>query len=250
MERKMKIGIISHYYNSTNYGGNLQAYALTKYVNILGYQTEQISYLLWDRHPKLFSASFWHQGMIRKMKDIMWKALVCLQNFRHWCGTPYKVEERKVRKRNHSILTFNQHKIPHSSEIYYRHDYLQMKNHYDVFITGSDQVWNNQWGGFLPALFLDGIEAPKIKLSYAASLGKSKWTDEEIQKFKASLADYTAISVREEEAVQILSDVAPVPVEWVVDPTLLLTRADWDEICAEKMVYHPYLFCYFLVLYY
>lgn len=38
----MKIGIVTLYYNSTNYGGVLQAYALCKALNQLGYQAEQI----------------------------------------------------------------------------------------------------------------------------------------------------------------------------------------------------------------
>lgn len=40
----MKIGIITHYYKSTNYGGNLQAYALCKAINKLGHQAEQINF--------------------------------------------------------------------------------------------------------------------------------------------------------------------------------------------------------------
>ena len=241
----MKIGIISHYYNSTNYGGNLQAYALIKYINERGYQSEQISCSLWWR-PKLFSSSFWRQGMMRKMKDVVRKGLDSLYNFKHWCQTPYKAEERRLARRKAKIATFNQQCIPHSSEVYYRHDYLRMKDHYDVFITGSDQVWNNQWGGFFPAFFLDGIEAPKVKLSYAASMGKREWSQEELQKFKSSLADYLAISVREKEAADILKNVVSNQVEWVVDPTLLLSKEDWNKICTERLVQEPYLFCYFL----
>ena len=39
-----KVGIISLYYNSKNYGGLLQAYALNKYISELGYDSELISY--------------------------------------------------------------------------------------------------------------------------------------------------------------------------------------------------------------
>ena len=39
-----KVGIISLYYNSKNYGGLLQAYALDKYISELGYDSELISY--------------------------------------------------------------------------------------------------------------------------------------------------------------------------------------------------------------
>ncbi len=39
-----KIGIITHYYNSLNYGGNFQAYALVKVLRKNGYDAEQICY--------------------------------------------------------------------------------------------------------------------------------------------------------------------------------------------------------------
>jgi hypothetical protein len=42
--KDLKIGIVTHYYKSTNYGGNLQAFALCKVLNKLGYSAEQIQY--------------------------------------------------------------------------------------------------------------------------------------------------------------------------------------------------------------
>lgn len=241
----MNIGIITHYYKSENYGGNLQAYALARILASMGYATEQVSYAIWER-PRLLSSSFWRLRNIQKMKDSVRKTLNELKKAKHWLITPYKAEERRAARRKEKISNFNLQCIPHSADVYYRHDYLRMKDHYDVFITGSDQVWNNQWGGFSPAFFLDGIKAPKVKLSYAASLGKCEWSQEELQKFEASLTDYLAISVREEDAVGILKNVIPNEVEWVVDPILLLGKEDWDEICTERLVQEPYLFCYFL----
>ena len=38
-----KIGIITHYYKSRNYGGNLQAYALSEFLKRKGWLAEQIS---------------------------------------------------------------------------------------------------------------------------------------------------------------------------------------------------------------
>ena len=41
----MKIGILTHFHKSTNYGGVLQAYALCKFLNNCGYDAEQILYV-------------------------------------------------------------------------------------------------------------------------------------------------------------------------------------------------------------
>lgn len=40
----MKIGILTHYYQSRNYGGLLQAYALCEVIKDMGIDVEQISY--------------------------------------------------------------------------------------------------------------------------------------------------------------------------------------------------------------
>ena len=41
-----KIGIITHYCHSINYGGNLQAYALCKVLNNMGYDAEHYKNIL------------------------------------------------------------------------------------------------------------------------------------------------------------------------------------------------------------
>ena len=238
----MKIGIITMYYNSDNYGGNLQAYALAQYLNQLSYSTEQICYSL--HRPSLLSKTFRNYKLIKQLKGVLWAAIRRVQLIRYVLAGGIICYYR-IKKREKKIYEFGRMKIKHSDDIYYAFNYKNMGKHYDVFITGSDQVWNTSYG-VVPAYFLDGILAPKIKLSYAASLGKSNWTEAELEVHHKYLADFDAISVREEDAVQILSNVVSVPVEWVVDPTLLLARQDWDKLCAPRMVDEPYLFCYFL----
>ena len=66
------------------------------------------------------------------------------------------------------------------------------------------------------------------------------------QLFKESLRSYTAISVREKDAAALLENLSDIPVEWVLDPTLLLTKHEWDEICSPNVINKPYIFCYFL----
>ena len=54
MEKTKRIGIITLYYNNDNYGGIAQAYALNKYIENLGYNSELISYKRTPLHiPKL-----------------------------------------------------------------------------------------------------------------------------------------------------------------------------------------------------
>ena len=48
-----KIGILTHYHDTTNYGGALQAYALCRSIHSLGYQSEQIDITWQNEHQDL-----------------------------------------------------------------------------------------------------------------------------------------------------------------------------------------------------
>lgn len=237
----MKIGIITLYYRSTNYGGNLQAYALEKYLNKSGYNAEQISYRMGSAN--VVSSEFIKSGVVKKAKILRNSYLKLIGCAKYILSNSSIYKE--IQARDKAVLSFNTAKIKHSNfEYSFDNSYL-ISDDYDVFIAGSDQVWNTQWG-INQVYFLGFVKNQKFKMSYAASLGRSEWTAEEMCVFKEYLSDYTAVSVREEDAVNILKEASPAPVEWVVDPTLLLTRKEWDKICAPRIVKDSYVFCYFL----
>ena len=63
---------------------------------------------------------------------------------------------------------------------------------------------------------------------------------------KAVLERTQYISIREKESISALKDLTDKPIEHVLDPTMLLKKEEWDNICEERMVEGDYLFCYFL----
>lgn len=226
----MKIGIITHYYNSQNYGGNLQAYALCKFLNNLGYEAEQISF---DKNSTMSSD---------KMKFILSKCYYLLKVSKEKALHPIISKRLSVRKK--SLLFFNHTFIPHSREVYNDSTLVNAVDVYDAYITGSDQVWHPN--AYCRAYLLDFVPSSKLKISYAASIAKDYLTEEQLAIFRKSLADYNAISVREQNAIDILQPVSPCPIQWTLDPTLLLSREEWDEVSTERIVSAPYLLCYFL----
>ena len=54
------------------------------------------------------------------------------------------------------------------------------------------------------------------------------------------------ISVREKNAVDLLKNMTPQKIEWVLDPTLLLIAEQWNDVAAQRQVQHPYVLTYFL----
>lgn len=106
----------------------------------------------------------------------------------------------------------------------------------DAFMTGSDQVWGPMMNGhYDSAYFLQFVEGNSRKLAYAASFGKTKFTEATIADYKKMLLSYDKIAVRESSAVTLLQ-------EWgmsncigqVLDPTLLLGKDEWKRLLLSE----------------
>ena len=127
---------------------------------------------------------------------------------------------------------------------------------YDAVVVGSDQVWTplSLPNKFYNLLFVtDSVR----KIAYASSFGVS-----DIPKFqKKATGEYLdrfyKIGVREERGKEIVEELSHQTAEVVADPTLLLTREEWEqevgEIISESTLANineaeraPYIFCYFL----
>lgn len=234
----MKIGIITHYFGSKNYGGNLQAYALVEFLSKQGYIAEQISYNRANDNEK------YNKEEIKTWKKLFKKVIKKFQYIARKCFFAFlKNRSHQVQNRNGSIDKFNQ-SIPHSAQIYNLKKINDIKNKYDVFIVGSDQVWHP--AAICSAYLLNFDIGNGYKISYAASLGGAVLTERQKQLFSESLKTYDAISVREESSVGLIQPLTKTKVEWVLDPTLLLSSEDWNRICTPRRVSDKYVFCYFL----
>ena len=243
------VGIITLYYDSINYGGVLQAFALCKAIEkYTRNKAEQICFSMINREQS-FNKNDNKKGLFARIKKYhsILKILLVLKNKLSFKISDIIWGEKqrdviKIKKKN--FTHFVKEIIPHSISIYDSTDIFETLNKYDAFITGSDQVWNFAW--YSSVFFLDFVPSDKIKLSYAASISKDSLTENEKEIFKRSLADFKAVSVRETQAVDLIKDLSPVEPKVVLDPTLLLSREDWDKICASRVVPCEYLFCYFL----
>lgn len=238
----MKIGILTHYYNSVNYGGNLQAYALCKVLETMGHEAQQVQVDHNGRYRDLLNPK--NTQTIKKLKKLAkkpFKAAALL--------LPVYRQKRKARKASAQALqkafsNFNRNLIPHGQGVYDTPTMDQVLPQYQAFITGSDQVWNPMW--YYPPYFLTFAPAGVPKLSYAASISQTTLPEQAKAQFREDLKDFIGVSVREESAVELLRGVAPGEVECVLDPTMLLTAEQWEEVASPRLVEKPYVFCYFL----
>ena len=239
-----RVGVFSLYHNNLNCGGQLQAYALCKKISELGYCAEQV------RHNFVHLKS--NENKFEKIHRIF------CNNF----GIK-KIQNRFKAKKEHEVIVSNDQrfvpnllneredsykgfvdKVPHSDIIYNVDTINDCCNEYDVFIVGSDQVWNPPQKNSV--YLLDFLPSGVKKFSYAASISKTKLNAYEKASIATCLRSFSSISVREKEAVKQLSPLCSKKVECVLDPTLLLTAEQWDEVCLDRIVQEDYVFCYFL----
>lgn len=221
-----KIGIISLYYKNRNYGGLLQAYAMVKAINKMGYNAEQICL----ERNKTYNKD------IRKVFNLMSFVKGSIKNVINCFIDPL------IELRNRRFKEFEEI-IPHS-KVYDKDTVIESTREYEIFLAGSDQIWNKWW--YRPEYFLEFVPSDLYKFSYSASMPDINLSEKQKNLIKKHLSDFKSISVRECKTAEFLSELIGTEVECVVDPTLLLDKDDWNEICTEKIIDKEYIFCYFL----
>ncbi len=220
----MKIGIITKI--GKNYGAVLQAYALKKACEKMGNESHIIKYVP-DKSRKTYHVCQYPWGPRGSIANI--KALTYFSK--------YKSSSEK-------FLEFREKNFDFIGD-YYSYDMLCLQPpECDIYISGSDQVWNPEIS-FDKAFYFSFIENENKKLtSYAASIGLKKIPDSIEEEFKSRLEKFDYISVRERQAKTILSNMG---IESVVtpDPTLLFSRDEWNKM-AKCTIKGPYILCYFV----
>ena len=240
----LRVGIITHYHGSTNYGGTLQAYALCAALEKKGCCPSQIK--LSCELTITAKARF-----LKILKESPKKAILAVLKscFRKMFIIPFSKKRHNqfveiLKTRKEIFERFRNDNVSQSDFVYNLDNIQQTLGIYDAFITGSDQVWHPL--ACNSAYLLDFVPEGKPKFSYAASLSTNHLNQTVQTKIQESLMNYTGISVREAEAIELLKPISPMPPVCSLDPTLLLSQSDWDSIASNRIVNEPYVFCFFL----
>ena len=234
-----KIGIIT-ILKVNNYGAELQAYATQKVLQLMGYDAEIIDYLFYKnpRHKRTRMSRPTARMSLKKHLEEKLFPIVA-----QWKARNYRDLQRV---RNAKFERFHDENTK-QSECYDMIDKLKSaKLDYDVLMTGSDQVWNSGiYSSLDPYLLKFGDENIK-RLSYAASFGVSQVPDDVRNYYKEALKRYSAIGVREDNAVNLVKSLSGKDATLVLDPTLLLNKEQWMKVAkpVEGLPDKPYVLIY------
>lgn len=105
-----------------------------------------------------------------------------------------------------------------------------------AMIVGSDQVWRPKYNSHLYSAYLDFVKDKSVKrIAYAASFGVGEWeyTKEQETICNELIRHFDAVSVREQSGVELCEEHLGVSAQCVLDPTLLLDREVYEDLCAS-----------------
>jgi|SRR5690625_67380 len=218
---KKKIAILTQTPRN-NYGGIIQNYALQKVLKDMGHQPETINRV----KRKRLTTSNRIIGYIRNTisKHILNRNIIAIS------------DERKIVDNN---IKFIEENIEISSSI---HNTSEISNYFskhpfDAVIVGSDQTWRPKYSPDIYNFYLDFLEDNQNirKLAYASSFGTSDWeyTEEQTQRVSELAKQFDAISVREASGVDLCREKLGVEAVHLLDPTLLLTAEDYNELINQ-----------------
>lgn len=226
----MKVGIITRH-AVANYGSILQAYATQRAIEKIGHQSEIINYIRKDEHGFRISSTMlkrnktWNSNMVKRIIYLVLQTPIYASTF-------------------YAFRRFARSFVKESAKEYSTSEDLAANVDMDVYCTGSDQVWgmigNDEYD---ENYFLSFVPEQKKCIAYAASFGKETLSDELMTNLPRLIGKYTHIGVRENSAKEIIEHIGFESTQ-VLDPTLLLTKEDWESVIKGKVNSEGYVLTY------
>lgn len=237
-----KIGIVT-IHNSPNYGACLQSYALYRYIKDCGDDVEII-----DLHRPCAYADYvpskkfvpYRQNK-RSLKSKIKKTV------KTWFGLSQRTSSLYSPAAKKKFDEFNA-AIALSKPFRGIDELYENPPFFDLYISGSDQLWNPTQAYCLEPYFLTFVpEGQGQKISYATSIGVTELRENEKADFTDWLKQYDDISVREYQARDMLQTMlGEKPVHQVADPTFLLEPQVWKSLAQKPNVKGKYILLFTL----
>ena len=220
-----KVGIMT-FHGADNYGAVLQAYALHEWLKKNGLTPEFINYRsrAYEKYD-LFRSNRYKKRPVFLLEDIL--------NY-----------TKNKRKKNNFQAFRTEHLIV-SETVYTKvADLDAASDKYDWYICGSDQIWNSTINRELDTAFLlNFVKYNQKKIAYAPSLGVDHLSNRDLIAVEEAIRSFHAVSVREEQGVDILQPYCSKKVNCVCDPVFLLEECDYTSLC-NRIEGDKYVFLY------
>lgn len=207
-----------------NFGASLQAFALQHYLEGLGHEVEIINYKpeYLSRHFKFDAIDnpIYNRPVVKQLYLLakLPKRLLSLSR--------KKAYDRFTSKYLHLTHRYN--------------SYQELKTDApdaDVYIAGSDQIWNTLFpNGRDAAFYLDFGKLEVRRISYAASFATKEIVPDYRAFIRTELGKLNFISIREKISLPLLKSLGRTDGVAVCDPVFLLSKDDWTRLAMDSTI--------------
>ena len=216
-----------------NHGASLQAYALQTYLNSIGHEVEIIDYKpdYLSGHYKLWTVSnpVYNRPLVKQLYLMA------------------KLPGRLIAlRRKRKFDEFTRQYLHLTSYRYHSNEELKANPpQADVYIAGSDQIWNTLFmNGRDAAFYLDFAPKTSKRIAYAASFATKDIVEECKPFVRQMLQNFDAISIRECISLPLLTSLGRNDGVSVCDPVFLLSRDQWNAFLPQETTCERYLLVY------
>lgn len=210
MQQEFKTGILT-FHRANNYGSVLQAYALLKTIEQLGFNCEIIDFRM-SRQEKIYETLFVPCSNLRNLARNIFTVLHLFsikRAEREFC---------RFRQTFFKTSVLCKDSIP-----------TEISNEYKCLVMGGDQIWNTTLDDF-DKTFVGGFIEDKARcVSYAPSIGMESLSEQDSLVLK-EIQGFSAVSVREWEGKQLLGKFISNDITVVCDPVFLLPVSQWQSL--------------------
>lgn len=233
---KKRFGIVSYnmYCNFTNYGSALQTYALHRVTNELS--PNEIESIVLDYCPDILL----DKDILNPIKN-MWDAD---EESINMC----RLSMPAIIKNNEKFNRFynNEYELSKNKYTSNNFDKSFLNENLDGYICGSDTIWCTlEFKGFDDGYFGNyPVMKASHTISYAPSFGDAYFDEEDTKKLIDRMQNFKAISVRESTNIDLIKENTNVLVQRVLDPTLLLTGNEYEDITEKRLIDDKYILLY------
>ena len=226
---KKQICIVT-WYNSINYGTCIQAYALAKFLEELNYNV-------------IFLQNYKFYYSIKNISE--WFPIIIEKFLKKKSAEP-ESDLFSLRRNKINNFTYRTTKI---ISIFSKQDFKDLILHTEIFVTGSDQIWNPNY--LRTPFLLSFVPDNKVKIAYSSSIGVDKIPKNKVRYYKKYLKSFKNIAVRERTAqVELCKLLNRSDIEVVLDPVFLLEKSSWQNLLLSSsqigVSEDEYIFCYFV----
>lgn len=219
----MKIGILT-FHCAHNYGAILQCYALQECLAMFGFEVEVIDY-----RPEF---------LVNPYK--------VFQRYRFSLRHPYRLPYEIYREVKYALPRWVRFEKSIKNLLKLSKQYKEVPGSYDVYIIGSDQIWNTRIsrGDINYFSAFQFKKQSKKYIAYAASMEALSLSSQDKELCERYLPNFDAIGVRESNLLGLLKPFYNGWMDEVLDPVFLLSKEQWANVARHPRVDEPYVLLY------